>query len=172
MLEKILEEMKKIKDGNRKEKLYAKYPPKGEQEKILNGYSQGYEDGTDNFYNAMVDIIRKHINDGWIPVEERLPKESEYMGGDYRGVPWAKRLEIAYMADTVEYAHGYYDGYKWFNRRHEEIKNAMAWKIHEPYRRERPAWQEALLHTFLGGDTCGQKNTKAIPSHKAGAEAD
>lgn len=26
-LEKILEEMKEIKDGNRKEKLYAKYPP-------------------------------------------------------------------------------------------------------------------------------------------------
>ena len=26
-LEKILEEMREIKDGNRKEKLYAKYPP-------------------------------------------------------------------------------------------------------------------------------------------------
>lgn len=63
MLEKILEEMKKIKDGNRKENLYAKYPPKDEQGKILNGYSQGYEDGTDNFYNAMVDIIRNHMND-------------------------------------------------------------------------------------------------------------
>ena len=55
-LEKILEEMKKIKDGNRKENLYAKYPPKDEQGKILNGYSQGYEDGTDNFYNVMVDM--------------------------------------------------------------------------------------------------------------------
>lgn len=75
-LEKILEEMKKIKDGNRKENLYAKYPPKDEQGKILNGYSQGYEDGTDNFYNVMVDIIRKHTNDGWIPVEERLREES------------------------------------------------------------------------------------------------
>lgn len=76
-LEKILEEMKKIKDGNRKENLYAKYPPKDEQGKILNGYSQGYEDGTDNFYNVMVDIIHKHMgNDGWIPVEERLPEES------------------------------------------------------------------------------------------------
>lgn len=74
-LEKILEEMKKIKDGNRKENLYAKYPPKDEQGKILNGYSQGYEDGTDNFYNVMVDIIHKHMgNDGWIPVEERLPE--------------------------------------------------------------------------------------------------
>lgn len=60
-LEKILEEMKKIKDGNRKENLYAKYPPKDEQGKILNGYSQGYEDGTDNFYNVIVDIIHKHM---------------------------------------------------------------------------------------------------------------
>lgn len=96
-LEKILEEMKKIKNGNRKEKLYAKYPPNSKEQKALNAYSQGYEDGTDNFYNAMVDIIRKHMNDrpcsecsrrkfyqagyrdgktdGWIPVEERLPEK-------------------------------------------------------------------------------------------------
>ena len=82
-LEKILEEMKKIKDGNRKENLYAKYPPKDEQGKSLNGYSQGYEDGTDNFYNVMVDIIRKHMNDGWIPVEERLPEVPDDMEDEY-----------------------------------------------------------------------------------------
>ena len=76
-LEKILEEMRGIKDGNRKEKLYAKYPPNSKDQKVLNAYSQGYEDGTDNFYNAVVDIIRKYMNDGWIPVEERLP-EKEY----------------------------------------------------------------------------------------------
>lgn len=62
-LENILEEMKKIKNGNRKEKLYAKYPPNSKEQKALNAYSQGYEDGTDNFYNVMVDIIRKHMND-------------------------------------------------------------------------------------------------------------
>ena len=83
-IEKILEEMKKIKDGNRKENLYAKYPPKDEQGKSLNGYSQGYEDGTDNFYNVMVDIIRKHMNDGWIPVEERLPTKEEFLKDDGR----------------------------------------------------------------------------------------
>ena len=60
-LEKILEEMRGIKDGNRKEKLYAKYPPNGKDQEVLNAYSQGYEDGTDNFYNAVVDIIRKHM---------------------------------------------------------------------------------------------------------------
>ena len=63
-LEKILEEMRGIKDGNRKEKLYAKYPPNSKDQKVLNAYSQGYEDGTDNFYNAVVDIIRKYMNDG------------------------------------------------------------------------------------------------------------
>ena len=60
-LEKILEEMREIKDGNRKEKLYAKYPPNSKDQKVLNAYSQGYEDGTDNFYNAVVDIIRKYM---------------------------------------------------------------------------------------------------------------
>ena len=73
-LEKILEELKRIKDGNRKEKLYAKYPPNSKDQEVLNAYSQGYEDGTDNFYNAAVEIIRNHVNDGWIPVEERLPE--------------------------------------------------------------------------------------------------
>ncbi|MDM8237110.1 hypothetical protein [[Ruminococcus] torques] len=60
-LEKILEELKRIKDGNRKEKLYAKYPPNSKDQEVLNAYSQGYEDGTDNFYNAAAGIIRKHM---------------------------------------------------------------------------------------------------------------
>lgn len=63
VLEKILEEMKKIKDGNRKEKLYAKYPAQNKRQEILNIYSQGYEDGTDNFYNAIIPIIRSHMGD-------------------------------------------------------------------------------------------------------------
>lgn len=57
ILEKILEEMNKIKDGNRKEKLYAKYPAKNKRQEILNIYSQGYEDGTDNFYNAITPLV-------------------------------------------------------------------------------------------------------------------
>ena len=76
-LERILEQMKEIKDGNRKEKLYAKYPPNSKNQGILNAYSQGYEDGTDNFYNATVEIIRNYMNDGLISVEERLPEVDE-----------------------------------------------------------------------------------------------
>lgn len=140
-LENILEEMKKIKNGNRKEKLYAKYPPNSKEQKALNAYSQGYEDGTDNFYNAMVDIIRKHMNDGWIPVEEWLPEKNEYFvdTSSNKEFPngYYRRLEIAYMTDTVEYIHGYYDGYKWMDEYLDAIKNVVAWRIHEPYRPER-----------------------------------
>lgn len=45
--------MDEVKMTNRKEKLYAKYPAETSNQVILNSYSQGYEDGTDNFYNAL-----------------------------------------------------------------------------------------------------------------------
>ena len=138
---KILEEVKRIKDGNRKEKLYAKYPPDSKNQEVLNAYSQGYEDGTDNFYNAIAGIIRKHMNDGWIPVEERLPEKNEYFvdTSSNKEFPngYYRRLEIAYMTDTVEYIHGYYDGYKWMDKYLGAIKNVVAWRIHDPYRPER-----------------------------------
>ena len=41
-------------------------------------------------------IVRKHMNDGWIPVEERLPEECQ------------KAWESGY---DVGYAKGYDDGY-------------------------------------------------------------
>lgn len=56
---KVLKEMKVIKDGNRKEKLYAKYPAESLGQAMLNTYSQGYEDGTDNFYNALRHMVEK-----------------------------------------------------------------------------------------------------------------
>ena len=83
------------------------------------------------------DIIRKHANDGWIPVEERLPKYKERCRNDDNGNQYMKRLEIAYMTDTVEYTHGYYDGYKWLDKRHDIISNVIAWRVHEPYYPER-----------------------------------
>lgn len=77
----------------------------------------------------------------WIPVEERLPEKNEYfveMSGD-KDFPngYYKRLEIAYMTDTIEYVHGYHDGYKWMDKYHDTIKNVVAWRIHEPYQAER-----------------------------------
>ena len=56
----LLKMMKEIKDSNRKENLYAKYPAETKKQEILNSYSTGYEDGTDNFYNGMKYFISKH----------------------------------------------------------------------------------------------------------------
>lgn len=50
---KLREYMKEVKDGSRARCLYAKYPPESEKQEKLNCYSQGYEDGTDNMYNAI-----------------------------------------------------------------------------------------------------------------------
>lgn len=85
---------------------------------------------------AVKQIIRKHMDDRWIPVEERLPEKNEYFAdtSSDREFPngYYRRLEIAYMTDTIEYVHGYYDGYKWMDKYHDTIKNVVAWRIHEP----------------------------------------
>lgn len=91
--------------------------------------------------DRVVDIIRKHMNDGWVSVEDRLPEKNEYFvdTSSNKEFPngYYRRLEIAYMTDTVEYIHGYYDGYKWMDEYLDAIKNVVAWRIHEPYRPER-----------------------------------
>lgn len=95
---------------------------------------------------GILGIVRKHMsgkdsnvptNDGWISVEERIPKYKERCRNDDNGNQYMKRLEIAYMTDTVEYTHGYYDGHKWLDKRHDIISNVIAWRVHEPYYPER-----------------------------------
>lgn len=68
----------------------------------------------------------------WIPVSERLPEEAEYLGIS-DGQRYMKRIEVAYMTDTIEYMIGYFDGYKWMDKKHNRINNVVAWKTHEPY---------------------------------------
>lgn len=63
---------------------------------------------------------------GWIRCKERLPETVEYM--KFEPTPYMKRLEIAYMTDTVEYLIGFYDGSKWLDKHHNIIKNVIAWK--------------------------------------------
>ena len=124
VLEKILEEMRQIKDGNRKENLYAKYPPNGKDQEVLNAYSQGYEDGTDNFYNAVVYIIRKHMNDGWIPVDEK-PKK------DYETVFTVDKNDYYFVAVYDKY-HGFRS-----NDIGADVDNIVAYSLFNPYRPER-----------------------------------
>ena len=59
-LEKILEEIEQAK----REPWYR-----------LNNYDVRHKLG--GAINRIVDIIRKHMNDGWIPVEERLPEKGK-----------------------------------------------------------------------------------------------
>ena len=74
----------------------------------------------------------------WIPVKERLPEEKEWIGYNKEiSIRYMKRIEIAYMTDTVEYTIGYFDGYKWIDKYYGIIPNVVAWKIHVPYSPER-----------------------------------
>lgn len=111
-LEKILKEMRKIKDGNRKEKLYAKYPPNGKDQEVLNAYSQGYEDGTDNFYNAVVDIIRKHMADdsdgGWIPVKKEWPPFGQRLQATILHHEWVSDYDSAWVPEEEKIHHPEY----------------------------------------------------------------
>ena len=121
------------------------------EEYIEIAFGDEYNAGIKDMAEMAKKIIRKHLsrekapettrcsrdNDGWIPVEERSPAGYERIGYDKQGNKYMQRLEIAYMTDTIEYVHGYYDGYKWMDKRHDIIENVVAWKIHKPYRPER-----------------------------------
>ena len=83
-------------------------------------------------------IIRKHMNDGWIPVEERLPEEN---GDDGEFIVTDKDARIwsgIYYGITEET-----DEYPCFHKWDEEMwhcykPDVIAWRpLPEPYRPER-----------------------------------
>ena len=86
------------------------------------------------------EIIRKHMNDGWIPVEERLPKRTlgEKMNKSYK-----KYLVFIDSVDGWDIDIAVYDFWndkKWREAHdgYEEIENVVAWRpLPEPYRPER-----------------------------------
>ena len=81
-------------------------------------------------------IIRKHMNDGWIPVEESLPDESLNSV-----IGWDEYREKCCFVQ-------YYGG-KWILGNREPV-NIIAWRpLPEPYRSEQP---EACKYT--GGSCC------------------
>lgn len=75
--------------------------------------------------NIAKDIIRKYMNDGWIPVEERLPEESLNSV-----IGWDEYRERCCFVQ-------YYGG-KWSLRADREPIKIIAWRpLPEPYRPER-----------------------------------
>lgn len=87
------------------------------------------------------DIIRKHMNDGWIPVEERLPEDDEEVLITYVDVVDEEEMGI----DITTYGYATLGGnrlsfkewrnpFRYFNGNYKVI----AWRpLPEPYRPER-----------------------------------
>ena len=93
------------------------------------------------------EIIRKHMNDGWIPVEEALPDEEaeEYIKKKLHGIGYLYPCLVTYRSPMTERIHVvrfYYDIYEhWFVNAGEEVcekERCIAWRpLPEPYHPER-----------------------------------
>lgn len=132
-LEKILEEIDEIKVG---------FDTECRRECDLFDWSCGACVGECDEYikERAKEIIRKHMNDGWIPVEERLPKRTldEKMNKSYK-----KYLVFIDSVDGWDIDIAVYDFWndkKW-REAHDgygEIENVIAWRpLPDPYRPER-----------------------------------
>ena len=101
------------------------------------------------------DIIRKHMNDGWIPVEEALPERTldEKIRESYK-----KYLVLIESVDGWDIDIALYDFWndkKWHEAHdgYGEIENVIAWRpLPEPYRPENKTeasdWREDMLRKF------------------------
>ena len=106
-----------------------------ELEKILEEISRQMELSTSKEYrrgwnackDRLMNIIRKHMNDGWIPVEERLPIPNKEIW-----VTVKRNGNVSTSTDGMT-EKGHFWNY--------EKENILAWKekelIPEPYRPER-----------------------------------
>ena len=80
--------------------------------------------------NRAKEIIRKRMNDSWIPVEERLPEDDDFVlatvTGIYNALTFSSAIQLAsYCKDDGWFIEGYPD---WEN------PNVSAWSpLPEPY---------------------------------------
>ena len=118
----------------------------GTQLKIMAGtnddvYRYGYGKSLEAYQQGKLfveDIIRKHMNDGWIPIDDRLPTMEEYQKDDGRVI----------LDDGNRRCAGYFDVYtgRFYSYRHitpyraelYEDNGIIAWRpLPEPYCPER-----------------------------------
>ena len=103
-------------------------------------HTTGYKAGQIRMAERIEEIIRKHMNDGWIPVEDKLPKRTldEKINNLYK-----KYLAFIDSVDGWDIDMAVYDFWndkKWRTAHdgYEEIENVVAWRpLPEPYRPER-----------------------------------
>ena len=132
-LEKILEE---IEQRIEKAKKIIVEHPSDKLDEIANDTAEAFIEA----YKECQDIIRKHMKDGWIPVDERLPMRTfdEKINESYQ-----KYLVFIDGVDGWDIDIAVYDFWndkKWHEAHDEygEIENVIAWRpLPEPYRPER-----------------------------------
>lgn len=128
-LERILEEIEQRKA--RAEKLIVK-PPQDKLDQIANDTAEAFIEA----YKECQDIISKHMNDGWTPVEEALPDNNE---------------NVLVTTDMGLIASGYIAHGTWITD--QEPDYPIAWRpLPEPYHlepeTEKPDWRRDMLRKF------------------------
>lgn len=132
-IEKILEEVNRLieKHKNNAYELVAKEP-------LTQCYTETDIEQTKVHELAVVrDIIRKHMNDGWIPVDERMPEDEipvpklvTALVPD-RKARWDNSETFSMIVDTDIYDPDYTGKWEYYK------KNVIAWRhLPEPYRPE------------------------------------
>lgn len=144
-LEKILEEINRLSENhiNKAFELVKKEP-------LTQRYTETDIEQTKAHELAVVkDIIRKHMNDGWIPSNKHLPKAPE-MEDEYP--EFNVMIEGAKTPTTLQYTHEgiWVDDYG-------NVYNVIAWQpLPEPYiprnqnkpEEHYPEWRAKLLNKF------------------------
>lgn len=112
-----------------------------EEINILNGIYDTDDGGCLLRQEDVEDIIRKHMNDGWIPVEERLPEDDVNVLITYADIDDDQYVGI----DITNYGYAYLGGnkldfkewrspFEYFGSNYKVV----AWRpLPEPYKQER-----------------------------------
>lgn len=118
-LEKILEILDKLQffGGQRAGRELWSDKPREVQDKDILDFNRDIE--------SVRDFIRKHMNDGWVPVEERLPE-------------YNKTVLVCQRGGAIDVA--WHDGNRWrtgFSHA-DWLRDVVAWRpLPEPYRSEK-----------------------------------
>ena len=110
MLEKILKEIEKQKRCC-----------------LMIGYAKEYNQGALKMAEVIENIIRKHMNDGWISCEERMPEDRR------------ANYEVTFINECGYEEHGFA---QWYDGDFHIPAVVIAWREHlEPYRPEKGSVQ-------------------------------